>query len=195
MNQKANIAIPQVTISKADIDKILGSVAGRARFARWLNHNGATLLMPDIMQHEVLVFLWVRRDGKQVTERVSIDPRNSNRVNVSKAVIEFLTAFRTGRAVLLSGSFSRLKIDNKVEAITAIIKRDGFCCFYCGKTAEEVGEQLTIEHFVAISHGGTNHLDNLALACKSCNVKAGNLSVAEKIRIRDAIRGAKECAA
>ena len=37
-------------------------------------------------------------------------------------------------------------------------------CVYCGST-----EPLTIDHVTPLSKGGTHTIDNLALACKSCN--------------------------
>ncbi|GMV18354.1 MAG: hypothetical protein AMXMBFR56_65780 [Polyangiaceae bacterium] len=50
----------------------------------------------------------------------------------------------------------------------AIYHRDGFCCVYCGRGAEE-GVQLTLDHIVACELGGTNEASNLVTACLSCN--------------------------
>lgn len=50
----------------------------------------------------------------------------------------------------------------------AIYHRDGFCCAYCGATAEE-GAQLTLDHVLACELGGTNDASNLVTACLSCN--------------------------
>jgi 5-methylcytosine-specific restriction endonuclease McrA len=46
-------------------------------------------------------------------------------------------------------------------------------CAYCG--AQEV--PLQVEHILARSKGGTDRLDNLALACKSCNQAKGTLDI------------------
>lgn len=59
-----------------------------------------------------------------------------------------------------------------------IIDRDGSGCFYCG--AEGVG--LTQEHVLSKTHGGSNHVANIVLACAPCNEEAGHMSVAEKFR-------------
>lgn len=48
-----------------------------------------------------------------------------------------------------------------------IFKRDGFKCRYCGVTA--VGEQLTVDHVVAVANGGTDAPENLVTCCASCN--------------------------
>lgn len=54
------------------------------------------------------------------------------------------------------------------ERRLAIYARDGFCCAYCGMTAEE-GAQLTLDHLLACELGGTNEASNLVTACLSCN--------------------------
>lgn len=45
-----------------------------------------------------------------------------------------------------------------------IYARDGYKCVYCGYFAD-----LTIDHIVPVSRGGTNSVSNLATACRSCN--------------------------
>lgn len=46
----------------------------------------------------------------------------------------------------------------------------GFACAYCGVTEEEVGSQLTIDHYQPKDAGGTDDLDNLVYACFMCNL-------------------------
>lgn len=65
-----------------------------------------------------------------------------------------------------------------------LIQRDGLICFYCMKPFEN-DKEITVEHLLSISHGGSNHINNLTLACKTCNVMAGNLPLVEKIKIRE----------
>lgn len=48
----------------------------------------------------------------------------------------------------------------------------GNCCAYCGKS--ESDEMLHIDHFIAVSKGGTHVLGNLLPACKSCNFSKRN---------------------
>lgn len=48
----------------------------------------------------------------------------------------------------------------------------GDCCAYCGKS--ESDEMLHIDHFIAVSKGGTHVLENLVPACKSCNFSKRN---------------------
>lgn len=51
-----------------------------------------------------------------------------------------------------------------------IIRRDGYCCQYCGTKTHE----LTIDHVIPKSRGGTDSWENLVSACKICNNKKGN---------------------
>jgi 5-methylcytosine-specific restriction endonuclease McrA len=44
-------------------------------------------------------------------------------------------------------------------------------CCYCKRVF--LIDELTIEHLVPLSLGGTNNTDNIALACAPCNHKRG----------------------
>jgi hypothetical protein len=59
--------------------------------------------------------------------------------------------------------------------------RDGHLCFFCSKTVEYTDGSL--EHLVALTHGGPNHISNKFLAHVECNNAVGHLSAPEKIRI------------
>jgi 5-methylcytosine-specific restriction endonuclease McrA len=41
------------------------------------------------------------------------------------------------------------------------------CCAYCYKPFS--ADELTIDHMIPLSRGGTNTIDNLVPACRSCN--------------------------
>lgn len=66
----------------------------------------------------------------------------------------------------------------------AVIERDGPWCFFCHR--ELTFEEATLEHLVAKVRGGPDHLDNLALACENCNSGIDNMTLMDKIRIREA---------
>lgn len=42
-------------------------------------------------------------------------------------------------------------------------------CAYCGST-----ENLTLDHIVPRSKGGSNHINNVLCACKNCNADKGH---------------------
>lgn len=50
-----------------------------------------------------------------------------------------------------------------------VFERDGWQCTYCGSV-----EDPTIDHIVPLIRGGTNDMDNLTPACRSCNSSKGD---------------------
>lgn len=89
-------------------------------------------------------------------------------------------AFKTDKGFPLTKRHKRTK---KEGTLRRIRQRDGEQCWFCSR---EFSGDLpeTLEHLLSISHGGNNAIQNLVLACEPCNVKAGNLSIAEKVLLR-----------
>lgn len=48
-----------------------------------------------------------------------------------------------------------------------VFKRDGFRCRYCGVTT--ASEELTVDHIIPVSKGGSDDLANLVTSCIPCN--------------------------
>lgn len=67
-----------------------------------------------------------------------------------------------------------------------LLARDGTCCWFCG---EAMGVDCTIEHLIAKAKGGSNSLDNYALAHQKCNADAADKPLAEKIAMRLRLHG------
>lgn len=63
-----------------------------------------------------------------------------------------------------------------------LLARDGDCCFFCGKV---LLDDVTIEHLVALNQGGPDRMENMVLAHSACNLEAGNMSVIEKVHMRE----------
>jgi hypothetical protein len=87
------------------------------------------------------------------------------------------------RDQLGKGSLAPVKVvgrrrDN--STVTALLERDGDACFFCGNA---LAGDITVEHLVAVAHGGPNHVSNLFLAHASCNQAAGHLSAPEKVAL------------
>lgn len=63
-----------------------------------------------------------------------------------------------------------------------LLTRDGRACVWCGR---EVWEQdLTVEHLLPRSRGGTSTRANLLLACKTCNHQRRSKALAAYARQR-----------
>jgi len=60
--------------------------------------------------------------------------------------------------------------------LQAVRERYQFCCGYCGVSEMEVGGELTVDHFVPLSAGGTDGIENLVYSCVRCNQYKGALS-------------------
>ena len=54
-----------------------------------------------------------------------------------------------------------------------ILRRDGFRCTYCGRTPQNDGVQLHVDHVKPRVAGGSNEETNLVTACRDCNLGKG----------------------
>lgn len=97
------------------------------------------------------------------------------------------TAFHEKRKWTAGEISERIKRKTVEELL---LERDGISCFFCGKPFSKPLNPPTLEHLLSISDGGNNHLSNLCLAHESCNKDAANLSIVEKVKLRDSRRAA-----
>ncbi|MEW5251805.1 HNH endonuclease [Microbulbifer sp. 2201CG32-9] len=145
-------------------------------FMKWLGNQGAEML-PITNEYEVIRF--------RCSKGVGVVYRNSKgRLSVSSPLVtEALNAYFSNGKWAGKGKPTKRFYGNKRKL--QLLKRDGDECFYCGKPLDT---DATVEHLVALSQRGPNRLENLVLAHKSCNQKADNLPVIEKVRLREAMR-------
>src|SRR3972149_2352456 len=60
---------------------------------------------------------------------------------------------------------------------SAVAARAGYCCESCRLHEEDDVYSFHVEHIIALKHGGSDDLGNLAYACQQCNLhKGSNLS-------------------
>lgn len=134
----------------------------RHRPARFLNRTKPAGWLPPSLMHRVLTIIsWAKRLDRYTMldsfsmELVSFDTQKMMNPDIQCQDYQKGTLFGTEvRAYLLH-------------------KWDGKCA-YCGKEG-----RLEIEHVHPHSRGGSNSVNNLVVACRSCNEKKGNKSLAE----------------
>jgi 5-methylcytosine-specific restriction endonuclease McrA len=67
---------------------------------------------------------------------------------------------------------------NRRRQKKSLANRDGGAlCHYCGQRHKLY--DLTVDHVVPRSRGGSNHLFNLVLACRPCNLAKGSMPLEE----------------
>jgi 5-methylcytosine-specific restriction endonuclease McrA len=79
---------------------------------------------------------------------------------------------RRARIRVAGGSFSLTEWLEKIALFAG-------CCIYCGER-----EDLTVDHNMPISRGGTNDIANILPACLSCNQQKGRRTAREFIAAR-----------
>ena len=68
---------------------------------------------------------------------------------------------------------------SEIPAITnaRLFRRDEFTCLYCGEVYSS--RELTRDHVVPVSRGGTDTWENIVTACRACNHRKADKSLAE----------------
>src|SRR5262245_8992420 len=69
---------------------------------------------------------------------------------------------------------------------TAIFRRDGFRCVYCGRVLP--GRDLTVDHVQPRMRQGDQSPGNLVTACATCNILKGGRAAWEFLRDRETER-------
>jgi 5-methylcytosine-specific restriction endonuclease McrA len=99
-----------------------------------------------------------RRYCKKYPEKVNANAKRWRENNPEK--FKILCARRTARERSMEGDFTLEEWNSKLEEYN-------YRCAYCG--CELNTETITIDHMIPIVRGGTNYIDNLVPACRSCN--------------------------
>ena len=64
--------------------------------------------------------------------------------------------------------------------LTILYKEQNGRCKYCGGVLDD----YHADHMVPLSRGGSNYIENIALACPTCNLAKNNKTVEEFIKLR-----------
>lgn len=72
---------------------------------------------------------------------------------------------------------------NRKARIHELAGRDGWSCWYCAAGVDE--DTATVEEICPRQIGGPVHVGNQCLACSDCNRAAGNMTVVQKVALRE----------
>ncbi|MFN0115925.1 MAG: HNH endonuclease [Paracoccaceae bacterium] len=142
----------------------------RANFVREpsaLRHHPALVLNADfrpLSYYPLSLWPWQEAIKAVFLDRVTI-------------IAEYDEVVRSQRAVFRIPSVVVLKDYVRPQKRVAFTRfnlflRDEFCCQYCGSKGD-----LTFDHVVPRSKGGTTAWENVVAACAPCNLRKGNRSL------------------
>lgn len=142
------------------------------KFKTWLSSRGCEIL-PPTNEFEVLRF-----KGKETGVFYSSGKTSNAYANQAYIAFKKNSIWNGGPiSVGRNNSYRKEKI--------SILQRDGNCCFLCDKP---LGDDITLEHLIALSSGGRNHLSNMVLMHQKCNNKVGNMPIVEKVKLAIKLR-------
>ena len=70
-------------------------------------------------------------------------------------------------SVIRLRTYRRIPVRLQLVSRKNLYVRDNYCCLYCGKKFH--GDELTLDHVIPKSKGGSNSWDNLVTCCSACN--------------------------
>lgn len=98
-----------------------------------------------------------------LTKAELVANRDGQVVHSIKRNYPFPSVIRLSRFIKVP--FKKIELSRK-----NILRRDNYCCQYCGTRTHEV----TIDHIIPKSRGGAVSWENLVSACHRCNHKKGS---------------------
>lgn len=84
---------------------------------------------------------------------------------------DYLQGFKwslTSKKRSLNMKLAKLRGNHSVKELQKLLQHSNYCCRLCNST------QISIDHIVPISKGGSNSIKNIQILCISCNSKKGN---------------------
>lgn len=166
-------------------------------FLAWLAANGAEVCTPTNPYEVVRYRAYWKKPNRAETH--VIYAKESGLLTFTGASRVHYERFIAGEPMVGMGEPFVSKFDHapkpepeteQREGLTArrrarLLKRDGDGCWFCSRA---MGNDVTLEHLVPRSRGGGNNSANLVLAHAACNQAAANLSISEKVGLREKLR-------
>lgn len=152
----------------------MATIADIEAFKAWLSDQGAVLAEPtnewELLRYKLAGathIVWSKKNGA---------------LTWSPDAQRHQTAFRAGERI---ETVKRVGGIRRMQLVKELLRRDGRDCWLCGKP---LGDDITVEHFLAVARGGTNNPANACLTHQSCNQKMADLPIVAKVRMREEMR-------
>lgn len=138
-----------------------------SKFKLWLQNHGCQIL-PPTNEWEVLRFR-----GKETGIFYSSGKTSNQYSNIAYIAYKSNTPWN-------GGPIKTERFSTYAKEKNQLLERDGSKCFLCGN---ELQEDITIEHLIALVCGGKNNLDNMVLMHSDCNNKVGAMPIVDKVKL------------
>ena len=110
---------------------------------------------------------------------IDISPEAANELKERLAEDFFTSDFKHETKLPIKSGVEKLKQYNHPDNIITLYGRQAGYCFICYK--HRPMDVLSVDHIIARSKNGTDHLDNLQLVCHKCNSAKGDKSYEEAL--------------
>lgn len=157
---------------------------GLPAFASWLADNGAEVRTPT-NQYEVVRYV-AHAEGHRKPVTHIVYTKENGMLTFAGGSREHYARFLGIEGDGSLGKKARPASSTMRRFRRQIVERDGHDCWFCGVATTE-GDS-SVEHLVNRSEGGPDTLANFVIAHPACNAKAGNMTLAAKITLRDRMR-------
>lgn len=145
-------------------------IVWRAQFNQWMSRYG---LSKDKFSLKHLMLKWLVRAIKKLEpDLFKLIRKQSFEQGKKQAEADHENRRNQKQAAM---AVQRKRFRNKKGLRQIVLKDAGYTCHYCGKFDGD----LTIDHLIPLSRGGTNERSNLVAACSACNSEKGQLKHTE----------------
>lgn len=118
---------------------------------------------------------WVGKRAQfraELSARIEEQVKHALSTQISHDRLQEILSPRRSNRIVSNANLERNKLTPKLRY--TILARDGFKCLICGRSPENDGIVLHVDHIYPISKGGKTIPENLQTTCRDCNVGKSN---------------------
>lgn len=177
----------------------MGTLPMLSEFLKWLELHGAVKERQSPNSTEIARY-------KVLDGFISIYRRANGTITMVNGATQLYNDFKQGRGYPLAPpelppgalpkvSVNPLKSKHLPGRRRLLASRDGLECWFCSRPLDldeknpESDKFATVEELLARKYGGLPEPENQVIACRECNGRAGVKAIAEKVDMRERLRG------